>query len=183
METMLLLEKPRQTHKEFMTSFWQSINAKTDKRKERDKDTRRSSIKFDLLFQDYINEIEYACGHKLPDKQIAEIKYHIEHYIYNKLSTTENKQHRREFNGAKHNIIQEFENQYGRPWKTYDENVKNKHGKIIRMKGQKYDAHHIIPCSYGGNNEWWNMIDLKHPSEHQDYIHRKGGAYDKMFGK
>jgi hypothetical protein len=139
-------------------------------------------LEFDRDFQIYLKEIEEVCGHKLLPEQVQKLKEHIDTYEYTRLSPEESKQHRQQFNKRKPQIIAEFEEHYGRKWKTYEEDMYNKHGKIVRQKGAKYDAHHIILSSWKGSNEWWNMIDLEHPAIHPDYIHRKGGACDRIFG-
>ncbi len=35
--------------------------------------------------------------------------------------------------------------------------------KCCQKTGSKYDAHHIIENSYGGNNEWWNIHSARFP--------------------
>lgn len=43
-----------------------------------------------------------------------------------------------------------------------------------QKQGDKYDAHHIIENTFGGEHEWWNMHPAKFPNEHQAGIHGTG---------
>ena len=52
---------------------------------------------------------------------------------------------------------------------------------MVRRVGQTYDCHHIIECSWGGDNVWQNMYPAKFPTEHRQGIHRKGGYADQIF--
>ena len=54
----------------------------------------------------------------------------------------------------------------GEAWPTYEEDIVNEAGKIIRKKGDRYDAHHLIEISFGGPNEWWNLFPASF-DEHQ----------------
>ena len=70
----------------------------------------------------------------------------------------------------------------GNKWSVYDKPVYNSSGKMIRQVGSNYDAHEIILNSWGSPHEWWNIHPAKHPDEHQEKIHRKGGFSDRIFG-
>ncbi|MFU2164680.1 hypothetical protein ACMZ6Z_07815 [Streptococcus pluranimalium] len=87
------------------------------------------------------------------------------------LSPVETSKHRAKFNEVKDNLISEWEQYTGQEWPTYTEDVLGKNGKIVRRAGDKYDAHHIIENSFGGQHEWWNIHPAKFPNEHQAGIH------------
>lgn len=59
--------------------------------------------------------------------------------------------------------------------------ISEKTGKIIRKKGDKYDAHHIIENTFGGEHEWWNIHPAKFPNEHQAGIHGTGLPANTLF--
>lgn len=64
---------------------------------------------------------------------------------------------RKLFNSAKDKLIEEWEENTGEIWPRYEEDLLNEAGKIIRKKGDRYDAHHLIEISFGGSNAWWNL--------------------------
>lgn len=88
---------------------------------------------------------------------------------------------RREFNGAKGDLIGQWEDTNQRQWPTYDQDVTTAEGKTIRKSGDKFDAHHVQPLELGGKNTVDNITPM-HASDHHDKqgIHRPGGGYDTM---
>ena len=101
---------------------------------------------------------------------------------YKKLSTTEVNNHRKEFNNVTNKLIKEWELNTNQTWPRYTENVYSKDRKrILRHAGERYDAHHLIENSYGGDSKWWNIHPAKFPDEHQSGIHRSGGPSRKLF--
>jgi predicted ribonuclease toxin of YeeF-YezG toxin-antitoxin module len=138
---------------------------------------------FDKTFEKYLQEVEEITHRPLHPYQREQLKYHLNTYSYTKLSPDESHQHRREFNGRKSNIIADWEKMTGNKWPTYDKPIYNKSGKMIRKQGSRYDAHHLIECSWQGENEAWNMHPAKHPSEHQLGIHAKGSYASQIFNK
>ena len=94
----------------------------------------------------------------------------------------ETAKHRNEFNKIKSNLIEEWERNTGQKWPTYTEDVISPNtGKVVRKAGDKYDAHHVIENSFGGENEWWNIHPAKFPNEHQSGIHGAGSPANKLF--
>ena len=63
----------------------------------------------------------------------------------------------------------------------YAEDLLNEVGKVVRKKGQPYDAHHIIENKFEGPHEWWNMHPAKFPDEHQSAIHGTGSPANELF--
>ncbi|MEC2744246.1 T7SS effector LXG polymorphic toxin [Bacillus cereus] len=134
------------------------------------------------LIRKYVRDIETQTNRKIPKKQMEELKSALRNTEYKKMTSSETKRYRREFNKIKNSLIDEWEKQTGQKWPTYTEDViSEKTGKILRKKGEPYDAHHIIENSYRGEHEWWNIHPAKFPNEHQGGIHGSGSPGNKLF--
>ncbi|MFP7334183.1 LXG domain-containing protein [Shouchella clausii] len=130
----------------------------------------------------YIRDIEGRTGRELPKNQIDKLKEALRNKEYKKMSPLETVKHRAEFDKVKNKVIKEWEENTGQKWPVYSENViSEKTGKIIRKKGDKYDAHHIIENTFGGEHEWWNIHPAKFPNEHQAGIHGTGSPANTLF--
>ncbi|GAB6256950.1 LXG family T7SS effector ribonuclease toxin YobL [Peribacillus sp. N1] len=130
----------------------------------------------------YIRDIEGRTGRELPKNQIEKLKEALRNKKYKKMSPIETAKHRAEFDKVKNKVIKEWEENTGQKWPMYNENViSERTGKIIRKKGDKYDAHHIIENTFGGEHEWWNMHPAKFPYEHQAGIHGTGSPANTLF--
>jgi predicted ribonuclease toxin of YeeF-YezG toxin-antitoxin module len=138
-------------------------------------------LNFGLAFNKYLNELEDISNRKLHPIQRKWLKESIENRNYTRLNNEQRKQHRRRYNDVKKQIIQDWELNTGQKFPTYKSHVYNRHGEVIRMKGQRYDLHHIIACSWGGDNRWENLHPLKFPNEHQNGVHRKNGMFERIF--
>jgi predicted ribonuclease toxin of YeeF-YezG toxin-antitoxin module len=137
-------------------------------------------LKFDGLFEDYLHDVEKCTGRKISKEQRDLIRKEVESGRCRKLTPSENSKNRSAFNGRKSKIIAEWEEHNHEKWPTYKEPVVTRKGKIARLKGGRYDAHHLVECSWNGSAEWYNMHPAKHPDEHQWSIHRKGGYCDRI---
>lgn len=86
------------------------------------------------------------------------------------------KELRKEFNdqATKEKLRKEWEILNNKEWPTYEKDVTNARGEIIRKAGDKYDAHHIQPLKLGGKNEASNLTPLD-MTKHSD-IHSKAGS-------
>ena len=134
------------------------------------------------LIKDYVRDIESRTRIKLPKNQVEELKNALRNKEYSKLTPKETAKHRNEFNKIKSNLIEEWERNTGQKWPTYTEDVISPNtGKVVRKAGDKYDAHHVIENSFGGENEWWNIHPAKFPNEHQSGIHGTGSPANKLF--
>ena len=138
------------------------------------------SDKFKLI-KEYIKDIESQTGHLIPDNQLEKLKQAIRNKNYGRLTPKEVAKSRAEFNKVKKQLIADWELNTGQKWPTYTEDIIGKNGNIVRKAGDKFDAHHIIENSYGGNNEWWNIHPAKFPNEHQSGIHRAYSPARKLF--
>jgi len=159
------------------------IKKRRNRRKEINELNRKHGrvvLKFDGLFQDYLGDIEKCTGRKIGQEQRDLIRKEVESGRFHKLTPSENKKNRSRFNGRKSKIIAEWEEHNHEKWPVYKEPVLTRKGKIARLKGGRYDMHHIVECSWNGSAEWYNMHPAKHPDEHQWNIHRKGGHCDQI---
>ena len=100
---------------------------------------------------------------------------------FTKLTPAQTKVHRRQFSGVKDDLIRQWEQNTGRQWPRYQEQVLSKKGVPYREVGDPFDAHHIIENSYGGPHEWWNIHPAATPGQHQGGIHRSGGPASEIF--
>ena len=93
------------------------------------------------------------------------------------------KTRREEFSKKKDQLIKEWERETGQSWPTYRKDVPSAdpNGPPFRTAGSYYDAHEIIPNSYGGPQEWWNIHPAKAPVQHQGGIHGEGRKFSEMF--
>ncbi|MGE6656038.1 T7SS effector LXG polymorphic toxin [Bacillus altitudinis] len=130
----------------------------------------------------YVRDIEGRTGRELPKNQIDNLKAALRNKEYSKMSPIETAKHRAEFDSVKNKVIKEWERNTGQKWPVYNENIiSGKTDKVIRKKGDKYDAHHIIENTFGGEHEWWNMHPAKFPNEHQAGIHGAGSPANTLF--
>src|SRR5699024_3347311 len=124
------------------------------------------------IIKKYIRDIEGRTGRVLPKNQTEKLKEALRNKEYKKMSPIEIAKYRAEFDKVKNKVIKEWEENTGQKWPVYNENViSEKTGKIIRKQGDKYDAHHIIENTFGGEHEWWNMHPAKFPNEHQVLVY------------
>lgn len=128
----------------------------------------------------YFADMEYQTHRKIPEKQKQLVIDFLNKSDIYKLDTQAIKTHRADFDKKRKVLIKEWESNTGEKWPTYDKDVIIK-GKVVRRKGQNYDAHHIIELSWNGDNAWWNLTPAAYPNEHQGGIHRKGGVSAELF--
>ena len=141
-----------------------------------------SELKRLLLARRYLREVENLTKLKVHPKQMAELKKAVKSKKYTKLSVEETEKSRKEFNKIKNSLVEEWEKETGQKWPRYDHDVLSKKGKPYIKKGDKYDAHHLIENTHGGEHEWWNIHPAKNPDIHQGGIHGKDGLSRFLFG-
>lgn len=139
-------------------------------------------LKFDGLFKDYIRDVEQCTGRKISNEQLRLLKESVDKNRFVRLTPKQSHAHRGKFNKAKPEMIEQWEEHYGEKWPTYREPVYSRKGKMVRMKGARYDVHEMIFNSWNSPHFWWNCHPAKYPTEHQSAIHRKGGVADRIFG-
>ncbi|MCK5849901.1 MAG: hypothetical protein KAH23_03220 [Kiritimatiellae bacterium] len=69
---------------------------------------------------------------------------------WKKVSDPEYQEKKSEFEKIKEQIIKEWEEKNGQEWPRYEKDQYSEDGKLIRRKGDRYDAHHIQPVEMGG---------------------------------
>ena len=106
---------------------------------------------------------------------------------WEKVTPEENAKKREEFEDnkkdnpqCKENLIKEWEEKHGKEWPRYKEDV-YVNGKLIRKAGDRYDAHHIKPLSFGGKNEVSNITPIS-AEKHFDKqgIHSPNSPYGRI---
>ena len=135
------------------------------------------------LFTKYLIDIESQTGRGINEEQKRLILDYVSRNPVAKIDAETLAVNRKDFNKKRESLIKEWELKTNQKWPTYQQNVLNDNGKILRKIGDNYDAHHVIELSYNGRNEWWNLIPAAFPNEHQGGIHRKGGPANQIFGK
>lgn len=128
------------------------------------------------LLADYFEDLKNKS--ECPDT-ISEKPFHISDL--EKLPPEEVAIRREEFSEAKSNLKKQWEEENGRPWPKYTEDVYSSNGKLIRKAGSDYDAHHIQPLCMGGKNVASNITPL-HAEVHYDKqgIHSPDSPYSKI---
>ena len=112
----------------------------------------------------------------LPDtiKNLADLKVED----LQKLSPEEVAEKRKEFKNDRDKLRTEWEKINDRPWPTYDKDVKNSRGEVIKKAGMKKDAHHIKPLSMGGENVASNITPID-KIKHSE-LHSGNSAYSAL---
>ena len=99
---------------------------------------------------------------------------------WERLTSEETTEKRAEFNANKEKIIKEWEEKNGKEWPQYKEDV-YVNGKLIRKAGDRYDAHHIKPLSFGGKNDAGNITPIS-ADKHFDKqgVHSPNSPYGEI---
>lgn len=128
------------------------------------------------LSVDYFNDLKSKS--EFPDT-ISRKNFDITNF--ERLLPEEVAKRREEFAELKPNLKKQWEEENGRPWPKYTEDVYSANGKLIRKAGSDYDAHHIQPLSMGGKNIASNITPL-HAEVHYDKqgIHSPNSPYSKI---
>lgn len=89
--------------------------------------------------------------------------------------------YRHEFNLNKNRLIEDWEKENNQKWPTYEKDIVNQYGEVIKKAGWKYDAHHIQPLTLGGVNNSFNITPLRY-DVHSDHkgVHSVGSPYDSL---
>jgi hypothetical protein len=89
---------------------------------------------------------------------------------------------RQEFNANKQELIETWQQDSGQNWPRYEKDVSDPNtGTPIRLKGDLYDAHHVQPLKYGGENSATNIVPV-HAHDHYDHrgIHRPDSGLSQL---
>ena len=133
-----------------------------------------NSREFNELKNDYFNDLK--SNSEFPNT----IDDSIKDKDWKKIDPELNGEMRDEFGNVKNKLINDWETKNNQKWPTYNNDVYSPNGKLIRHEGDRYDAHHIQPLTFGGVNDANNITPL-HANEHFD----KQGVHspDSPFGK
>lgn len=153
------------------------VSRKDDGLKRRSEVTLRLRENINL----YLEELENITSRKMSSYQKESIKSYIYTNEIYKIDNTEHNKKRREFHQSCRNLRIEWERETEHDWPKYQKDV-YVNGKLWRMRGENYDAHHIIELSFGGPNVWYNIIPAASPVEHPYAIHASGSMCTKIFG-
>ena len=88
------------------------------------------------------------------------------------------KEARDDFKHNKGRYIEEWEKATGKEWPRYKEDF-IKDGVLIAKAGDLYDAHHILPLSWGGENSGSNITPMEW-TPHHNGVHGKDSGYNKV---
>ena len=111
-------------------------------------------------FSDYLDELAAESGYTMSGhtrERLITYYNNSAHAIYG----TDLEEKHSNFTTYKEYYIGEWGKYTGNPWPTYTYSTTN------RNYGDKFDAHHIIPQSYNGPNEWWNLLPLTSHKHHK----------------
>jgi hypothetical protein len=103
---------------------------------------------------------------------------------WEKISPEQCAQKRSEFNKQKNSIIGDWEKENGMSWLKYDKDIYSSNDRLLRKQGDYYDAHHIRPLSFGGENSARNLTPLN-AEVHYDRqgIHSQTSPYSRIENK
>lgn len=90
----------------------------------------------------------------------------------------ETKEKRADFEKQTRAFIKAWEEKYGREFPKEKKDVVSEDGTIIRKAGSRYELHHIIPLSLGGDNSLDNLTPMSY-SAHKK-LHGDKSAYRNL---
>lgn len=192
-----LIEKPGEKIVERtqtpIEKFWDNLEKTTEVVMPDNVKRKEAIVSFwDDLVSDGDNSIEAIDKteqiEKLRHEYIDDLKNNSEYpdtigdngEVYKKLSPEETAEKRVEFNVNKEKLIKEWEENNGKEWPRYKDDV-YVNGKLIRNAGDRYDAHHIHPLSLDGKNEASNITPIR-AEKHFDKqgVHAPDSPYGKL---
>jgi hypothetical protein len=134
-------------------------------------------------FIDYLEQIETISGYDIPENQRSVLinYYDSDEYDATPISPNLLDQSHNTFSNSRKALIKEWEEETGYNWSKYNHITKCVVNNSCKKKqeGWNYDAHHIIPQSHGGPNEWWNL----YPLDERDHnlIHGMNVKYTRYY--
>lgn len=133
------------------------------------------------MTEEELKETGDAYNDEVREKSAAgEVKF-TDVSEWKEISVEECESKRAEFNRNKDAIRADWEQKNGQEWPRYQEDVYSEKGKLLAKEGDKYDAHHIHPLKYGGENIAENITPI-HKNDHgkASGIHRADSPYAKL---
>ncbi len=137
------------------------------------------------MMRQYLRDMESITGVPIATEQRLLLKSALKEQKFVKIEGAfEKRSYRNTFDASKKNLIKEWEVNTGQKWPTYTEEVWGKNiTEPYKKIGERYDAHEIIPNSYKGPLEWWNITPAKSPDQHQKLIHGTNSTLNKILNK
>ena len=121
--------------------------------------------KSEAMFSKYLAYLEKMDG-GAEHRNLNGLKQSLKNYYAGEnIQVTSPTESHKFFKRNKDDLISQWEKEYGMYWPKYSKDIGN------RKQGDRYDAHHIIPQSYNGPNEWWNLMpltELQHTHIHKE---------------
>lgn len=196
-----VIEKPEENPQTLIVKFWEDLEKSVEVELTRKEKQEAKIVDFWNSFAEinHIKNNEIVRSETSPEsiesliekcrkeyiddlKANSEFPELIEDYgsRYEKISPEENAEKRSEFNANKEKLILECEKKYSKEWPRYTEDV-YMNGKLQRRAGDRYDAHHINPLSFGGKNEASNLTPIS-VEKHFDKqgVHSPNSPYGKL---
>lgn len=130
-----------------------------------------SNVDVNSAFKDYIDDVKSKSEYPETVKIKAD-------EIQLRDCSKETKEKRVEFERVKRARIKEWEEKYGREFPKEQKDVVSKDGTILKKAGSRYELHHIVPLSLGGDNSLDNLTPMSY-SAHKE-LHGAGSAYSKL---
>lgn len=130
-----------------------------------------SNVDVNGAFKDYIDDVKSKSEYPETVKIKAD-------EIQLRDCSKETKEKRVEFEKVKRARIKEWEEKYGREFPKEQKDVVSKDGTILKKAGSRYELHHIVPLSLGGDNSLDNLTPMSY-SAHKE-LHGAGSAYSKL---
>lgn len=131
-----------------------------------------SNVDVNGAFKDYIDDI------KSKSEYPETIKSKIDYPQLREIPKEELAEKRNEFEKQKRALRKAWEAKNGREFPKEKKDVLSEDGTIVRKAGSRYELHHIVPLSLGGNNSLDNLTPMSY-SAHKD-LHGSGSAYSKL---
>lgn len=127
-----------------------------------------------FAIEDYLTELESVSKREIPASSKKILRKHLREHDLTEIDGESLEISHANFNRRRPSIIETWEENTAQKWLSYKEpvNCVIDETTICKHTGWKYDAHHIIPQSYGGPNEWWNVFPLT--ARQHNKIHKSG---------
>ncbi len=182
-----MVEEHKSSYDATQTAQDEIVNRKNNEKESDDKQVSKEENKQqDALRSEEVNaeEIKQKYADELlelsPEPDTIDVDK-ITNMKVKDISPEDNAKKHSEYRKNKEDMIKDWERIHNREWPTYSEDVYSDSGKLLRRKGDKYDAHHIQPLSKNGENTAENITPL-HVNDHYDHkgIHAPGGSCSKL---
>lgn len=139
------------------------------------------SIQVLANFDEYLDELDGKNGYFMSDRTKKRLKSYYNSSEKKEIYGVKLDEKHSDFISKKEDLI--GNKKYWGDWELYAKKGQKTHwptySKNNERAGYKYDAHHIIPQSYNGPNEWWNLFPLTNRQHH--LIHSNGSVCSDLF--